>query len=147
MFGFSFLDAIKVGAGAAVALAVALAYNHYTGLLKDRETLKQNVATLESALTVEKAATEAAVEKVDEWRTAFTNLQEDIQALSETQARSRDEVRRLQSIFTEHNLGKLAEARPALIEKRINDGSRRINGLLECASGGGDNCPSEPAVP
>lgn len=143
MFGLT--TWLKIGAGAAVALAVALAYNHYTGLLRDRETLKSNAAVMELALEEQKAATEAAESKVDEWRDAFTQLQEDIQGLAETQKRSRDELRRLQSIFSKHDLATLALERPDLVEPRINAGSARINRLLQCASGASDFCEPDPS--
>lgn len=76
--------------------------------------------------------------KFEEQEKAMEALQKDFelqtQSLSELQSRSQEiqaEMNRYLDIFKRHNLTKLAAAKPGLIEKRVNKGTKNVFDSIE----------------
>lgn len=137
----------KIGAYAIVAtvlsVTIGLGYNHYQGLLADIQVLEGNNAKLELAIEVEKATVDILQEGILEWQTAAEEYQHQVEALKESEAEARSESRRLNDIFGQHNLTRLARAKPGLIESRINSGTQRVFAILTCETTTPGRCDSD----
>ena len=76
-----------------------------------------------------------------EQKEAIENMQQDFemqtQGLVELQSRNQEiqlEMNRYLDIFKRHNLSKLAAAKPGLIEKRVNNGTKEVFNSIEADS-------------
>jgi len=85
-------------------------------LYGENQTLKENNLKLELAVEEQKEAIEAIKESYERQGAALNNL-------SQKNAQIEAEMAGYLDIFRRHNLNMLAEAKPGLIEKRINDGT------------------------
>jgi len=85
-------------------------------LYGENQTLKENNLKLETAVEEQKEAIEAIKESYEKQGAALNNL-------SQKNAQIEAEMAGYLDIFRRHNLNMLAEAKPGLIEKRINDGT------------------------
>lgn len=130
-------------AAAAVILTVVggLALQN-RALQKDNRTLITNNAALELAVETQKGAIEAAINNAQEWQAAHAGLQERIEELANVQQAATAEQRRLQDIFSRHDLEALAIAKPGLIESRIIAGSNDANSMLERITAGDLQLPA-----
>ncbi len=119
----------------AVLATIYLGYRHYTGLLETVRVLGINNAQLETAVGIQQYTIDDQGEVLVEWRVsqdALVALVAELQRVAEDAER---ETRRLNDIFSRHDLTRLARARPGLIERRINAGAVASLRMLECASG------------
>jgi len=71
-----------------------------------------------------------------EWKESLEGFQDTISQLSEVQRDANSETRRLNDIFGKHDLRALAEAKPGLIETRINAGTLNAFSVLESVTRG-----------
>ena len=85
-------------------------------LYGENQTLKANNLKLETAVEEQKEAIEAIKESYERQGAALNNL-------SQKNAQIEAEMAGYLDIFRRHNLNMLAEAKPGLIEKRINEGT------------------------
>lgn len=136
-----------VGVGFAVVGVVAgvyLAYRHYDGLVESNHTLAANNAVLQSSLDLQRSVIAEQADAIGEWKMALEAFQQVASDLQRTSDGARSEVRRLNELFTKHDLERLARQKPALVEGRINAGSDRAMLLLECATApGGVDCADD----
>ncbi|UFK26681.1 hypothetical protein [Roseobacter phage RDJL6] len=127
--------------GLATLAIIGLGYHHYSSLLTERDVLKANNATLETAVGTQQTTIDAQSAAISEWDAAMAELSARIEEMERVQREATQETRRLNGIFSRHNFGALAFERPGLIEPRVNSGSDRAIRLLECASGAsGPDC-------
>lgn len=84
------------------------------------------IAQLTLENSVYEAATEAQKETIENLQTAMTLQGEELNSLTEKNGEIQQEMNRYLSIFKRHNLSKLADAKPGLIEKRVNDGTQKV---------------------
>lgn len=136
---------LTIAAVLIVVLVGWTVYSRITGLQEDNTRLRENAVALEAALTEQRRATDTALEALDEWEAALAAYQETLEDYRREQINASAEIRRLNELFSEHDLGALALERPGLIERRVNAGSDNIGWLLECATGGGTDCPDRGA--
>lgn len=118
-----------------VLATVSFAYWHYTGLLNKVLTLESNNQELERAVEDQHATIDAQGEAIQEWEDAREELKARLERLQRVARDARQETRRLNDIFAEHDLGRLAREKPGLIERRVNSGTADALRMLECASG------------
>lgn len=144
MLGFLGVGKIQLAVAAALAAAIGLLYWQNHTLRGDLNVSIENSAKLEGAVSQQRAATAAAVANADEWRGAMDEMRASIEALEESRRAAEAETRRLEKLFDEHDLTALARARPALIERRINDGTDAAFGVLNGATGGDRQRPPGP---
>ena len=85
-------------------------------LYGENQTLKANNLKPETAVEEQKEAIEAIKESYERQGAALNNL-------SQKNAQIEAEMAGYLDIFRRHNLNMLAEAKPGLIEKRINEGT------------------------
>lgn len=93
-------------------------------LWNERETLIENQAKLELAVQEQQLAMEAMKESFEKQGAALLNMQNKNAQIEAEKAEYLD-------IFRRHNLNKLAEAKPGLIESRINKGTAAVFGDIE----------------
>lgn len=118
-----------------VLATVGIAYWHYTSLLDKVSVLERNNAELDRTVSDQHETIDAQGEAIQEWEEAQEELQRRLERLQEVARQARQETRRLNDIFAEHDLGRLAREKPGLIERRVNDGTADALRMLECASG------------
>jgi len=87
-------------------------YNQY-------ETVKAENIALTFAVEEQKKTIEVIKENFEKQGKALNNL-------TSRNAEIEGEMNRYLDIFRRHNLNKLAIAKPGLIEKRVNDGTKKI---------------------
>lgn len=130
--------AVKLGAvvvtGVLIAAAGAVLWQHYSGLVQAKTDLTAKATSLEASLTEEKARSKALTETISSWEKAATVQAEALTAFSQAQGRAAQATREIKHVLSQHDLGGLAAAKPALIEARINAGTSRAMRLLERAS-------------
>ncbi len=121
---------------------VGLGYKHYTGLIEANRMLSENNAKLEISVGLQKETIAAQEGAIDEWAAAQQAMLDTAEQLREVALEAGAETRRLNDIFSKHDLGKLAHHKPGLIERRLNSGTATASRMLECATGAqGQDCP------
>ncbi len=116
-----------IAAGAGIALAIVTIfglYGYVQSLKLDLIISMANTVKLKSALRTQAGALRAAQENAGEWRSALGEIQQSMEELSRVQSMAAAETRRLNTIFSRHDLSALALAKPGLVERRIAAGSR-----------------------
>lgn len=141
MFGFTGIKLAIYGIIAlAVVTSIGLAYTHYQGLLVTIQTLKSNEVKFNFALSKQSETIEIAEDRVREWQQNAEKMKELYEEVFRENETANSEVKRLNGLFSKHNLAKLAKAKPGLIEKRINAGTINMFRMLQCASNSNKNC-------
>jgi hypothetical protein len=90
----------------------------------NNRTLKENQVQMEIAVNTAQASLKAAEENAKKSEAAMSAL------TSRNQELNREKQNYLK-IFKDHNLTRLARARPGMIEKRINNGTQKVFEALE----------------
>jgi len=93
-------------------------------LYNENQTLKSNNLKLESAVEEQQAAMTAMKESFERQGLALNEL-------SQKNAQIEQEMNGYLDIFRRHNLNMLAEAKPGLIENRINNGTTQVFESIE----------------
>lgn len=138
MLGMLGLSGIKMALLAAVAVAVAGAYWHYTVVKGERDLALQQVGALTVANTVQRSTIMDQETAIDDWADAQERMQDTLDALFTAQTEANSTARRLNDVLSKHDLHALSLAKPGLIERRINVGTADIFRLFESESGGAD---------
>ena len=90
----------------------------------NNRTLKENQVQMEIAVNTAQASLKAAEENAKKSEAAMSAL------TSRNQELNREKQNYLK-IFKDHNLTRLARAKPGMIEKRINNGTQKVFEALE----------------
>ena len=93
-------------------------------LYNENQTLKENNVKLELAVEEQKEAMEAIKKSYETQGKALLNMQSRNAQIEAEKAEYLD-------IFRRHNLNTLAEAKPGLVETRINKGTAAVFGDIE----------------
>lgn len=118
------------GSIAVISLLTAVgvfAYNTYNSMKSQIETLITNNATLKSVVDEQSTTLDAIEDNQNKQRILITDLQEKMDSAEQDAAE-------LRQIFSEHNLTRLANEKPKLIEDRINDATNDVFRDLESIS-------------
>jgi uncharacterized membrane protein YebE (DUF533 family) len=118
------------GSIAAISLLTAVgvfAYNTYNSMKSQIETLIANNTTLKSVVDEQSTTLDAIEDNQKRQRILITDLQEKMDGAEQDAAE-------LRQIFSEHNLTRLANEKPKLIEDRINDATNDVFRDLESIS-------------
>ena len=127
MFRIYFMIAVIAAGGAAYAYhttTVANLEKNVAQLESNNRTLKENQVQMEIAVNTAQASLKAAEENAKKSEAAMSAL------TSRNQELNREKQTYLK-IFKDHNLTRLARAKPGLIEKRINNGTQKVFEALE----------------
>ena len=101
-------------------------------LYQQYETVKAENLALTFAVEEQKKTIEVIKENFEKQGKALNNL-------TARNAEIEGEMTRYLDIFKRHNLNKLAIAKPGLIEKRVNDGTKKVFETIEEDSKSLDN--------
>ena len=118
------------GSIAVISLLTAggiFAYNTYNSMKSQIETLIANNTTLKSVVDEQSTTLDAIENNQKRQRILITDLQEKMDSAEQDAAE-------LHQIFSEHNLTRLANEKPKLIEDRINDATNDVFRDLESIS-------------
>lgn len=128
--------------GAVVVLLgiIGGAYWHYTGLLDEVSELKTQTATLELEKEIQAGQITQQRDGLLAFKKNEERIQKQINELAEQATAARKETRRLNALFSKHDFGRLAAAKPGLIQKRVNAGTSNVLRLLGCESGRASDC-------
>jgi len=88
-------------------------------LWNERTTLVENNAKLETAVAEQQLAMETM-------RESFERQGRSLSQLMSRNAQIEEDMNRYLDIFRRHNLNQLAEARPGLVETRVNNGTKEV---------------------
>jgi hypothetical protein len=139
---------IMAVAATAILTIIGFFYWQNGQLRGDLRLADANLATAQSAFVAQKAATDAAVANAQQWQQSFERLEGLMQEAIDVSQAANAETRRLHGIFAEHDLERLAVAKPGLIARRITDGSNNAFRVLdEITASGGPGADDGPAVP
>ena len=103
-------------------------YLYYKDSQKRLAILTENAAKAELAVEIQKAAITSMKDSFEKQAVLVTNLQG---KLSEAE----DGYKKLSSKLRRHDLEELSRAKPGLMEKKINNGTKRLILELEAISG------------
>lgn len=118
------------GSIAVISLLTAVGvfgYNTYNSMKSQIETLIANNTTLKSVVDEQSTTLDAIEDNQKRQRILITDLQEKMDSAEQDAAE-------LRQIFSEHNLTRLANEKPKLIEDRINDATNDVFRDLESIS-------------
>ena len=124
---------------AAIALTtiITLGYSHYTGLLDEVSVLRANNTQYDLATKLQDETIEELKGVAGEWKQQTDRLIGEYAKLQQVAEDANRETRRLNVLFAEHDLAKLAKVKPGLIERRVNSGSAAILRMFECETSPG----------
>jgi len=130
-----------IGLGAiAIVTAIGLGYLHYSSIVSENASLKVEQAQLKGTVEAQHGTINAQRNAISQWAEAERRMTARMEELATAQQEARSETRRLNDLFRKHNIGKLAKAKPGLIEDRINAGTLDAMRLLECATSATGSC-------
>jgi hypothetical protein len=125
----------------ALGLTIFLAWRHYAGLLDETNVLRVNASKLEQAVDSQTQTINAQQKALAEWKANQEKMASLIEESLRVSKNADQELRRLNALFIDHDLGLLAAKKPGLLQTRINAGTDNARRLLECASGASSsNC-------
>lgn len=127
---------------AAVATVVGGLYWWNSVLRADLRISEANNATLTLAVETQKGAVIAAQENAKEWKRANENLQKQMEELARVSAEASKESKRLAVLWAKHPFTADALARPGMVERRVDRGSRIALGVLHTITAGDLREPS-----
>lgn len=125
-----------IGAAVAILFVIGIVYagyRHIENLQERALAAEANAATAKAAFETEKGAVVAMQAHVADLVRQQAETQARVDALSAQQQENAAAVTKLQGIFAKHDMEKLADAKPKLVERAINAGSDRAWGLLRDA--------------
>lgn len=118
------------------------------GLQRERDNLSSELSRVNDAFKEQSGTVEAQGRALEEWRLVREKDLEELQRLRENQRASQAETRRLVELFSRHDLGRLVNEKPGLVNRLVNDGTARTLRMFECASGAvGEDCPGGNSDP
>jgi hypothetical protein len=136
---------LKVAILAVLVTAGGLFYWHYTTVKSERDEALMRVGALETAKAVQDSTIAAQSTRLAEFAQAQEALQATLEELQVQQAEANKEARILNDVLSKHDLHRLSQLKPGLIENRINRGSASVLGMFESATSGDQDDRDRPA--
>ncbi len=119
---------LKIGAVVVLLAALYGAKSYYAWSQNEITVLRENVIKMEFALEKSEAAVKSLQKGIRE--SVLAN-----HAVNKKFQQTRRDNSRLKDLLGKHDLGFLAQKKPGLIQKRVNNGTKNANRCLEIASG------------
>jgi hypothetical protein len=138
MLGMLMPSGIKMALMAAVAVAIAGAYWHYTVVKGERDAAIAQVGALQVVNQVHITTIKDQEAAIGQWAEAQARMQATLDELATAQVKANDTARRLNDVLSKHDLHALSLAKPGLVERRINSGTADVLRMFEFESGGVD---------
>ena len=127
---------ILVGVFLLILLGIKMALSYHERVVEENAALREQISTTQLAIEVEQSRGRAQAGAIQRWKAAHEDLQQKLAEQKVAQQEARAETEKLNETFREHDLTRLAAAKPGLVERAINRGTARIHRLLVCASAG-----------
>ena len=121
-------SSLKIGLVLVLLAGAGGGYLYVQKLQKDNATLKANQIKLESAVEDQKAVIETQAADFKKIRSTLTKLEQE-------NAKLQKDKQDLSKRLGKHDIGNLAENKPGLVEKIINNASKSAQRCVEIASG------------
>jgi len=118
----------------AVLFSIWLAFTYHKSVVARNAELTAELSTTELARRVDAAKMDAQAGAIQQWKDSHDELQATLRDQERVSKDSRVEKRKLNETFRDHDLTRLAAAKPSLVERIINRGTARMQRLLVCAS-------------
>ena len=145
MLGMLGLSGIKMALLAVLATAIAGAYWHYSIVKGERDAALVSVGALQIETQIQDQTIATLELGIDAWVAHADALRQTNEDMAKAQHAATAEQRRLNDVLSKHDLSALSVAKPGLLERRINSGTRSVLRMFECASGGrNDDCRGDP---
>lgn len=122
------------GVVAVVGVAGWLAYRYVDGLTQQVATLTANNAKLDIMRQEAEARGDALRRHIEDVAAKVEHNNAMLGQVAADAAQARADAKATANMFAKHNLGRLLNAKPELLERRINAGTARVQRLLEQAS-------------
>lgn len=123
-----------------ISLVLGFAYTRYETTLRENAQLKQNVASLTSAVEEQRKSTAYALQAIDEWKLSQEKMAHELEDYRRNQAASGKRLEKLNELFAKHNLELLARKKPLAIQRRANAATAAFYGLLGCETDPDRSC-------
>ena len=133
-FFFLFLKNPKVIAVLLIVGLLTAGYFHYKGLVANLKTLEANAVKMTLVVAVQEVTATELRKTVAKWSASQKEFHKQLEKLRNVSAHAAEERNKLAGMFAKHKLKKLALAKPGLVERLANRGTRRTLRLLEQAS-------------
>ena len=117
MFGIG--GKLALGMGIALLVLGGMFYAYWNWSQGEMATLHENNAKLEVSVSMQKET----IKKMDEQR---EEDQAKLENLAVQNEKSEEEIRGLRKLFSRHDLDRLSTAKPGLIERVINNGTKKV---------------------
>lgn len=151
MFGLS-LGSIKwIAAGIILAVLLAIVggfWLNYKHLQDAYATAQANAATAKAAFAAEQATTQALQQQTAELRDRIAKAEETARQIDAAYQANAADLRSLRAKLAKHDLERLTDAKPKLVQDAINRGTADAWRLLQCAGRTTSDCagPGAPAA-
>ena len=132
--------------GVLVAAAAGL-YFHYQSVVNERNAALQQVGALTLAKRVQDDTIAALEANNDEWKQALSDFQATMNEVATNQIKNTEHVRKLENVLSRHDLHALSLAKPVLVERVINNGTRDVFRMFESATSGSKDGSSTSGPP
>ena len=126
----------KMAMLAAVAVAVAMFYWHYTVVKGERDAAMAQVGALQVANSVQVSTIHSLESVVEEWAAQASQMQETLGAMQEAQVEANKHQRRIADVLGKHDMEVLALGKPVLVERVINRGTADVFSMFESVTEG-----------
>jgi len=121
---------LGLGGKVAIGMGILLLATMAGGALYFKYS-QNKIAELNQEVAAEHAGRVSAEANLEFMQKSVAQQQATLNTLAQESVQIRQEQQEVIDIFAEHDLKKLAEAKPNLIEKRVNAGTKRVFDELE----------------
>lgn len=130
---------LYLGLLASVVLVIGLIVWKYNSITTKYFEEKAKNKALVTALDLQEDAVKKSLDTINRWQSSQVEFIKTVEEMKKTNNIANQNLRRLNEIFSQHNLNELSLKKPNLMQSRINRGTNDALILLRCNSGAKDN--------
>lgn len=112
--------------GALLVAVLAVGYVYYMFTQDTIKELRSEILTLQGVMQAQELRQQEQIKTIEALEQNLTRTSEALKTQTKRNSEIEAEVNRYLAIFARHDLAKLAAAKPGLIEKRINKGTKDV---------------------
>lgn len=125
------LSTVKIALLVAAAVAAGLFYWHYTSVKSERDSALAQVGAYQVTTEIQKTVIEGQKDAIKDWVAKAAEFQQTLDRMAANQVQANATAKRLNDVLSRHDLHALSLAKPALVERRVNDGTADILRMFE----------------
>lgn len=111
---------------ALLVAVLCVGYVYYSFTQDTIKELRAELLTLQGVMQAQELRQQEQIKTIESLQTNFAKTTEALQAQTKRNSEIEAEKERYLAIFARHDLARLAAAKPGLIEKRINKGTKDV---------------------